>query len=158
LSPRRTISWSSRRKTRTLLPKMRNRGQNGRRMASASSFDARLQQLLDAMLTIGSQQSLTSILQGIIESTCKLVEARYGALGVLGDDGKLAELVTVGVDASTEQAIGRLPEFHGVLGKLTSDPKPLRIIDVQTHPDFDGFPDNHPEMRTFLGVAVRGQD
>jgi signal transduction histidine kinase len=127
-------------------------------VANASTFDARLQPLLDAMLKIGSEQSLNSILQGMIESACELVEARYGALGVLGDDGRLSELVTVGVDASTEAAIGRLPEVHGVLRKLTTDPKPLRTRDVRTHPDFEGFPENHPEMRTFLGVAVRGQD
>jgi signal transduction histidine kinase len=127
-------------------------------VASASTFDARLQQLLDAMLRIGSDQSLASVLQGIIESTCNLVEARYGALGVLGDDGQLTELVTVGVDETTEQAIGRLPEFHGVLGKLTTDPKPLRSRDIGAHPDAQGFPENHPTMRSFLGVPVRGQD
>jgi two-component system, NarL family, sensor histidine kinase DevS len=127
-------------------------------VASAGTFDARLQQLLDAMLKIGSEQSLPSVLQGIIESTCKLVEARYGALGVLGDDGRLSELVTVGVDEATEQAIGRLPEFHGVLGRLTTDPKPLRTRDISTHSDAQGFPENHPTMRSFLGVPVRGQD
>jgi signal transduction histidine kinase len=127
-------------------------------VASASSFDARLQQLLDAMLSIGSEQSLASILQRIVESACKLVEARYGALGVLGDDGRLIELVTVGVDDSTEEAIGRLPEFHGVLGKLTTGEGPLRTRDVTTHPEASGFPENHPMMRSFLGVPVRGQD
>jgi signal transduction histidine kinase len=127
-------------------------------VASAGPFDARLQQMLDAMLSIGSEQSLASILQRIIDSTCKLVEARYGALGVLGDDGQLDELVTVGVDESTEEAIGRLPEFHGVLGKLTAELKPLRLRDVSKHPDAAGFPENHPTMRTFLGVPVRGRD
>lgn len=127
-------------------------------MASASEFDARLQQLLDPMLKIGSDQSLTSILQDIIESTCKLVDARYGALGVLDDDGRLSELVTVGVDEPTEKAIGRRPEFHGVLGRLTTDPKPLRLRDVSSHPDAVGFPENHPEMHTFLGVGINGLD
>jgi signal transduction histidine kinase len=127
-------------------------------VASASSFDARLQQLLDTMLSIGSEQSLASILQRIIESTCRLVEARYGALGVLDDQGRLDQLVTVGVDAPTQEAIGRLPEFHGVLGRLTTEPTPLRTPDVRTHPEAQGFPENHPEMRTFLGVPVRGQD
>jgi two-component system, NarL family, sensor histidine kinase DevS len=125
---------------------------------SSAGFDARLQRLLDAMLSIGSDQSLVSILQRIIESTCKLVEARYGAIGVLDDGGRLDELVTVGVDESTQEAIGRFPEFHGVLGMLTTEPTPLRMQDVSTHPDAHGFPENHPEMRTFLGVAVRGQD
>jgi len=127
-------------------------------VANASTFDVRVQQLLDAMLSIGSEQSLASILRRIIESTCNLVEARYGALGVLGDDGRLSELITVGVDESTEEAIGGLPEFHGVLGKLTTEPKPLRTRDIRTHPDAYGFPESHPMMRSFLGVPVRGRD
>jgi signal transduction histidine kinase len=114
--------------------------------------------MLDAMLSIGSEQSLASILQRIIESTCKLVDARYGALGVLNDDGRLDELVTVGVDESTQEAIGRLPEVHGVLRVLATDAQPLRLRDVRTHPDYEGVPESHPEMRSFLGVQVRGQD
>jgi signal transduction histidine kinase len=127
-------------------------------VASASTFDARLQQLLDAMLGIGSEQSLASVLQGIIESTCRLVDARYGALGVLDDEGRLSTLATVGVDSSTRDAIGRLPEFHGVLGKLTTDLAPLRTRDVREHPDSYGFPENHPLMQSFLGVPIRGHD
>ena len=127
-------------------------------MSSPSTFDARLQQLLDAMLGIGSEQSLASVLQRIIESACKLVDARYGALGVLDDDGRLGELATVGVDESTREAIGGLPDFHGVLGMLTTDPTPLRTRDVREHPDAHGFPPNHPVMRSFLGVPVRGHD
>jgi signal transduction histidine kinase len=128
-------------------------------VASARTFDARLQQLLDAMLGIGSQQSLASVLQGIIESTCRLVDARYGALGVLDDEGRLSVLATVGMDESTREAIGRLPEFHGVLGKLTTDPAtPLRTRDVRDHPESHGFPSSHPVMRSFLGVPVRGLD
>jgi signal transduction histidine kinase len=34
----------------------------------------------------------------------------------------------------------------------------LRIKDISKHPDAVGFPDNHPEMYSFLGVGVRGQD
>jgi signal transduction histidine kinase len=114
--------------------------------------------LLDAMLSFGSEQSLPTILQRIIESTCNLVEARYGALGVLGDEGHLSELVTVGLDDSAKDAIVGLPEGHGVLGMLITDPSPLRLQDVQAHPESVGFPTNHPTMQTFLGVPVRGQD
>lgn len=127
-------------------------------VASASTFDARLQQLLDAMLSFSSERSLPTILQRIIESTCNLVGARYGALGVLGDEGQLSELVTVGVDEAARDAIGRLPEGHGVLGMLIADPSPIRLRDVQEHPESFGFPAGHPAMQTFLGVPVRGRD
>jgi signal transduction histidine kinase len=125
---------------------------------AASSFDARLQQLLDAMLTIGSDRSLPTVLRRIIESACKLVDARYGALGVLGDDGQISQLVTFGVDATTHDAVGRLPEGKGILGHLISDPKPIRLRDVSQSPLSYSFPEHHPPMQSFLGVPVRGRE
>jgi len=120
--------------------------------------DARLQQLLDAMLSIGSELSLPTVLQRIVDSACKLVDARYGALGVVGEDGRLSELVTNGVDESTHEAVGRLPDLTGVLGLLLTDPRPLRLRDVSEHPKAAGFPDGHPVMTSFLGVPIRGRD
>jgi signal transduction histidine kinase len=124
-------------------------------VVSASDFDARRQQLLDAMLSVGSDLSLPAVLRRIIESACGLVDAQYGALGVIGDDGHLSELVTVGVDETTHDAIGHLPEGHGILGQLIADPRPLRLRDLTAHPQSYGFPTNHPTMRSFLGVPVR---
>jgi signal transduction histidine kinase len=127
-------------------------------VASVQRFDVRLQQLLDAMLSIGSDLSLPAVLQRIIESACKLVDARYGALGVMDDHGQLTDLATSGVDESTHHAVGRLPEFTGILGVLLSDPKPVRLRDVSEHPLAQGFPPGHPEMSSFLGVPIRGKE
>jgi signal transduction histidine kinase len=127
-------------------------------VASVLRFDVRLQQLLDAMLSIGSDLSLPAVLQRIIESACKLVDARYGALGVADDHGQLTDLATSGVDESTHDAVGRLPEFTGILGVLLSDPKPVRLRDVGEHPLAQGFPPGHPEMSSFLGVPIRGKE
>ena len=113
-------------------------------VANVQRFDVRLQQLLDAMLSIGSDLSLPAVLQRIIESACKLVDARYGALGVADDHGQLTDLATSGVDESTHDAVGRLPEFTGILGVLLSDPKPVRLRDVGEHPLAQGFPPGHP--------------
>jgi two-component system, NarL family, sensor histidine kinase DevS len=127
-------------------------------VASVQRFDVRLQQLLDAMLSIGSDLSLPAVLQRIIESACKLVDARYGALGVMDDHGQLTDLATSGVDESTHEAVGRLPEFTGILGVLLRDPKPVRLRDVSEHPLAQGFPAGHPEMSSFLGVPIRGKE
>ena len=127
-------------------------------VANVQRFDVRLQQLLDAMLSIGSDLSLPAVLQRIIESACKLVDARYGALGVADDHGQLTDLATSGVDESTHDAMGRLPEFTGILGVLLSDPKPVRLRDVGEHPLAQGFPPGHPEMSSFLGVPIRGKE
>jgi len=127
-------------------------------VASVQRFDVRLQQLLDAMLSIGSDLSLPTVLQRIVESACKLVDARYGALGVMDDHGQLTDLVTSGVDEHTHEAVGRLPEFEGILGVLLRDPKPVRLRDVSEHPLAQGFPPGHPEMTSFLGVPIRGKE
>src|SRR5918911_1169327 len=50
--------------------------------------------------------------------------------------------------------IGELPRGRGVLGVLISDPRPLRLEDVGSHPRSYGFPPAHPAMRSFLGVPI----
>jgi two-component system, NarL family, sensor histidine kinase DevS len=127
-------------------------------VANVQRFDVRLQQLLDAMLSIGSDLSLPAVLQRIIESACKLVDARYGALGVVDDNGQLTDLATSGVDESTHDDVGRLPELTGILGVLVRDPKPVRLRDLGEHPLAQGFPPGHPEMSSFLGVPIRGKE
>jgi signal transduction histidine kinase len=115
---------------------------------------------LDAVLLIGSQLDLADVLQSIAEVATELLDATYGALGVLDESGtRLAEFLTVGIDDAGRKAIGNLPEGHGILGLLIIDPKPLRLPDLHEHPDSYGFPPNHPPMTSFLGVPVlvRGQ-
>lgn len=115
-----------------------------------------LHALLDAVLTIESDLDLSSTLRRIVESACTLTGARYGALGVLDPTGRsLAQLVQVGMDDATVEAIGRLPEGAGVVGRLIRDPVPLRLKDLTTHPDSVGVPEGHPPMRSFLGVPLR---
>jgi signal transduction histidine kinase len=118
-------------------------------------IDVRLQRLLDAINSVGSDLSLPIVLRRIVESACGLVDAEYGALGVIGEDHRLSEFITVGIDAATHEAIGDLPEGHGILGLLIVDPKPLRLPDLTRHPDSFGFPPHHPPMRSFLGVPIR---
>jgi len=118
-----------------------------------------LRQLLDAVLVLGSDLDPTSVLQRIVESAVGLVDARYGALGVLDDTGtRLVQFITVGMDDETHRLIGDLPEGHGLLGRLIVDAKPLRLPDLHEHPDSYGFPPNHPPMRSFLGVPIRIRD
>jgi signal transduction histidine kinase len=115
-----------------------------------------LRQLLDAVLTVGSDLDLPAMLERIVEAAVELVDARYGALGVLDDSRtRLAQFITVGLDDETYNAIGHLPEGHGILGLLIVDAKPLRLPDLREHPDSYGFPPHHPPMRSFLGVPIR---
>lgn len=116
----------------------------------------RLRELLDAVLVLGSDLDGPSMLRRIVEAAVALVDARYGALGVLDDAGTgLAQFVTVGLDAAQHHAIGDLPQGHGILGVLIVDAQPLRLPDLREHPDSYGFPEGHPPMRSFLGVPLR---
>ena len=118
-----------------------------------------LRQLLDAVLTVGSDLDLETVLRHIVESAVSLVDARYGALGVLDESrARLSQFLTVGMDDETYRAIGELPEGHGILGLLIVEPKPIRLPDLAEHPDSYGFPPNHPPMKSFLGVPVRVRD
>ncbi len=118
----------------------------------------RLRALLDAVVGIGTDLDLRSTLERIVVSACRLVGARYGALGVVGDDRRLVEFITHGISAEEQAAIGPLPTGRGVLGLLIDDPRPVRMSDITRHPKSFGFPRNHPPMHSFLGVPVRIRD
>jgi len=119
----------------------------------------RLRELVAAVLAVGSDLSLPAVLRHIVESAVTLIDARYGALGVLDTAGEgLSEFVNVGLSAEHIAAIGHLPEGHGILGLLILDPKPLRLADLGAHADSYGFPAHHPPMGSFLGVPIRVRD
>src|SRR5579862_3046650 len=97
---------------------------------------ARLQALIDAMLLVGGDLDITAVLRTITQTAVDLSGARYGALGVLDASGTgLAEFITVGFTPEQTAAVGRLPEGKGVLGVLIKDPRPLRLDDIDDHPE-----------------------
>ncbi len=130
-----------------------DRGGPGTPGAPDLGADAR--SLLQAVSAIASDLDLDLALTRIIEAATVLTGARYGALGVLGRDGLLAEFVTTGIDDDTRRLIGDLPRGRGILGVIIEDPSGLRVSDLGAHPRSVGFPPNHPPMRSFLGMPVR---
>lgn len=127
-------------------------------MESDADRADRVARLVAAFRGVASGLSLPDTLRNTVESACALAGAEYGALGVLGRDGRLAEFVTHGVDPDTIEAIGPRPEGRGILGLLIVDAKPLRLRDLSTHPESVGFPPGHPPMRSFLGVPIHIHD
>lgn len=111
--------------------------------------------LLEAGLTLASELSLPIVLQRIVDLAAQVTDARFGALGVIGDGGEFVEFITTGVSAKQRRAIGPLPQGRGVLGLLIKQPRAIRITDIASHPDAVGFPANHPPMKSFLGAPVQ---
>jgi signal transduction histidine kinase len=114
----------------------------------------RKDQLLESALILASDLSLPAVLQRIIELAVKLTDARYGALGVVGSDGRLRDFITTGLTPGQRHAIGPLPVGQGVLGVLIREAKPLRLQRISDDPRHVGFPANHPPMQSFLGAPV----
>ena len=117
----------------------------------------RLTGLLDAVVAVGADLSLSAVLERIVEFACELVGARYGALGVIGPN-QASSSSSLTASTMKRANIGPEPHGRGVLGTLIADPRPIRLHDISAHADSYGFPANHPQMRSFLGVPIRVRD
>lgn len=111
--------------------------------------------LLDAVMLISSDLDLRGALDRLIRASCDLTGARYGFLGLLDDNGVIADFVIHGLTSEQIAGIASLPTGKGILGVLIEDPQPLRLADISEHGRSVGFPANHPPMKSFLGVPVR---
>jgi signal transduction histidine kinase len=118
----------------------------------------RVYTLLEAVVTVGTNLDLETVLKQIVEAAITLVRARYGALGIIGEGRQLVEFVPVGLADDEILAIHHWPEGRGLLGALITDPGPMRLPDIAASPKSSGFPPGHPPMRSFLGVPVRVRD
>ncbi|MGW6868324.1 GAF domain-containing protein [Streptomyces sp. NPDC054901] len=118
----------------------------------------RLNGLLEAVMSVGQELDLPQVLRGIVEAAVVLVDAEYGALGVVGDEERLAAFIPVGIGDQLRARIGALPAGHGLLGELIRHPRPLRLADLSEHAASSGFPEHHPPMRSFVGVPIRIRD
>jgi signal transduction histidine kinase len=137
----------------TLLDELRGREHASKRAQQ------RLTALLDAVMAVTADLELADVLTRIVHSACELVDAKYGALGVLGPDGEhLVEFVTQGITQAEREAIGDPPRGHGVLGLLIREGRARRLPEIAGHPDSYGFPPNHPAMHSFLGTPIRIRD
>jgi signal transduction histidine kinase len=127
---------------------------------SALGDGDQIRRLLHVGRALVAEHDTEAVLDRILNEAREMTGARYAALGVLDETRQeLERFLTIGIDAATHSAIGELPRGRGVLGVLIHDPRPLRLADVGHHAHSYGFPVNHPEMRSFLGVpiVVRGE-
>ncbi len=114
----------------------------------------RLGQLSRLSRRVNSSLELSVALQDIVNSACDLTGARYGALGMFDESGRIETFVTYGLTADERKRLGDLPQGLGLLGLLQHEPRLLRIGDISKHPRSVGFPRHHPPMKSFLGVPL----
>ncbi|WP_166429894.1 GAF domain-containing protein [Nesterenkonia sphaerica] len=114
-----------------------------------------LRGLLSASQLVTGELDLEKLLRRIAESAVTLVDARYGALGVIDSEGRLERFIHVGMPQDVVDRIGDLPRGRGILGAVIESSGPMRLNDLSADSRSVGFPEHHPPMRTFLGVPIK---
>jgi two-component system, NarL family, sensor histidine kinase DevS len=124
-------------------------------LLTREQLQERLIALHAASLELVKDVSLDHLLERIAKVACEQADARYAALGVLDEDGKLVKFITVGMTDDEIKLIDHPPVGKGLIGELMNTEIPLRVPVIQDHPRSSGFPDHHPNMVSFLGVPIR---
>jgi signal transduction histidine kinase len=125
----------------------------------ARRAEAHLAALDVAVQGISGVLALEPVLQLIVDRVRDLAEAEYAALGISRPDGVIERFITSGLTQDQRERIGALPHGYGLLGLIIREGATFRIPDIALDPRRHGFPPNHPEMHSFLGVpiTVKGQ-
>ncbi|HWF36207.1 MAG TPA: GAF domain-containing sensor histidine kinase [Solirubrobacteraceae bacterium] len=113
----------------------------------------------DAVLAVAAQLSVDEVLQRLVDGARVLAGARYAALGIPDGEGGFSRFLVAGMDDGLIAAMGPLPRTHGLLGAMLEPGGSFRTEDIHSHPRFRGWwPDQHPDMRSFLGVPIVAPD
>jgi signal transduction histidine kinase len=127
--------------------------------AVAAAADRRdseaLEALSEAVGAIAGVLDVETVLQVIVDRARTLVPARYAALGIVDDGGRIEQFITSGITAAQRAQLGDPPEGHGLLGLIISEGRSIRLPEIAAHPASYGFPPHHPPMHSLLGVPVR---
>jgi len=124
-------------------------------LLTREQLQERLIALHEASLELVKDVSLDHLLERIAKVACEQSGARYAALGVLDEDGKLVKFISVGMRDDEIKRMAHPPVGKGLIGELMNTEVPLRVPVIQEHPRSTGFPAYHPKMVSFLGVPIR---
>jgi two-component system sensor histidine kinase DevS len=125
-------------------------------LLTREELQERLIALHRASLELVKEVSLETLLERIAALACEQSGAKYAALGVLDDEGKLKQFITVGMTADEIKQIPHPPRGLGLIGALMhGDSGNIRIPEIEDDIRAVGFPSGHVEMHALLGVPIR---
>src|SRR5262249_19770222 len=123
------------------------------------SLSPALKAVSDAVLAVASQLSVDEVLQRLVDCSRELASARYAALGIPDGTGGFRRFLVAGMSDELIEAMGPLPRTHGMLGAMLESSGAYRTHDIHNDPRFRGWwPEQHPNMRSFLGVPILARD
>lgn len=115
-----------------------------------------MKKIITSLLSVTSHLELHEVLGEIVTAAATLTGSKYAAIGVLDSEGHIDPFVTHGIDDGLIDAISH-PTGRGVLAAIPIEGE-LVLEDLTTHSMFQGFPEHHPVMRSFLGVPIIVQE
>jgi signal transduction histidine kinase len=118
-------------------------------------LEERLLALHAASLELVQDISIDSLLERIAIVACEQVGARYAAVGVLNENGELEQFIPIGLTEMEIQKMPHPPIGRGLIGALMRGNQSIRIPEISIDKRSSGFPENHPDMHSFLGVPIR---
>jgi two-component system sensor histidine kinase DevS len=125
-------------------------------LLTREELQERLIALYRASLELVKDVSLETLLERIVSLACEQAGAKFGALGVLDDEGKLKQFITVGMSAEQIKRIPHPPRGFGLIGALMrGDAGTIRIPEITGDSRSAGFPPGHAQMHALLGVPIR---
>jgi K+-sensing histidine kinase KdpD len=127
---------------------------NGVLQSAPEIADRALLAAYEASLAVASEINVESLLQRIVDLARGLVDARYAALGVINIEDRIESFFTSGLSPEERAAIGPVPVGLGLLGALARSREPILVPVIQNDPRSAGFPQNHPPMKSMLGVPI----
>ena len=122
--------------------------------AQAERATNQLNALDQAVRGISGVLDLDRVLQLITDHVRDLVQAQYAAIGIVDAQGAIERFITSGISDEERARIGDLPHGRGLLGLIIRENRSYRIPDIGSHAERYGFPPNHPEMQSFLGMPI----
>jgi two-component system sensor histidine kinase DevS len=123
-------------------------------LLTREQIEARLVALHHASLELVSDLSLDVVLERIVHLAREQAGARYAALGVQDENGKLIRFIPVGMTADEVRQMAHPPIGLGLIGAIAKERRTIRIPDISLDTRSIGFPPNHPPMASFLGVPI----
>lgn len=131
-------------------------GQLEQRESEIQKRAAQLEALNLAGISLITELDLRVVLQKVVDLSRELVAARYGALGVLNEEGEsFQQFITSGVTEADRELIGSPPHGKGIFRQMIEEGKPMMINNVMQQDNAYGFPSNHPMMRSLLSTPIK---
>ncbi len=108
----------------------------------------------EASLQISESQDFDTVLREVVNSARALTDARYGAMTVRREIGRMSDVIVSGLSSAERQGLLEMPEGPAFFEYLNGLEEPLRVSDVEGHMSALGMPNFLPPVpATSLLVA-----